>query len=427
MTRAESRAVTVTRTGDLLRITPAGDTAPDLLTSALDLPGGILIFDIRAPEAPPAARVDDADTAAGWVERVFGPEVSAAFAARAEDEDDESTETSLPASSTDDGTRLARLALGQWLWRYWPDTAEVRGLNTALLRIELAALAWEADDAFGPLQPAGMLLNGQLEKLEQAAEALRSGIRTDPGILDTPLGRAVRGAVDALVAGDAGPAAGASDELLDRLDSVLDAVVQAESGRAGGSEGPVTEPEEWLAGLVSEASAARREDFALAAGLPDDDSADTRSGRASVDWSQVPPRILDWREDTVQWTAVREGPGSWRVRVQVPSIPDIVVEGLHARCYVPGESPETMLPVAVVPLKESFGVHLGEFVLRADDPEGLVVDVYEASTLHAPRVTGESRRAGADDRAQARRIIAERAESPVQAGAAAVFEAERHP
>lgn len=422
MTRAHTATVAVTRAGDLIRIDP-GRRPRDLLGSALDVPGGQLIFDVEAPTAPPTAEVTDADAAARWIVRVYGTEALDAVRARDADEQDEATTTQITVAPSPEGERLARIALGQWLWRFWPDSPETHPLNTALLRIELAALAWAADDSFGALQPAGLFLRGQLDALEQAADALHARMLDEPSVVGTSLGRAVLGAVDALVVGEAALAADAPSGLLERLDAVLDAATRIKSSLDGAGAISVDRPADSavLAG-------ATREDFALAASAPDDANRQSAPGALegvdSVDWTQVPPRVLDWREHTVRWTLTAAGGGRWTISVRVAAAADAESDELYARCYLLGGAPEDLLPVLVLPLVAGLGEYLGDAELAIADPSQLVVDVFAESSVHRPRVTEESRAEGADDRERARDVIRRRATSAGD-GPADLFEAER--
>lgn len=423
MTPDGSSRVLIVRAGDLVRVCADEPPTRDLLSSALELPGGVLFFDVTAPDRAPTADLDDPDAAAAWIARVYGADVLAAVQAHAAaasdlDANGDDEPTALDAPATADRARLARIALGQWLWRYWPDDPDVHPLDPDLLRIELAALAWDADDCFGARQPAGILLGGVLDALERAADALRTRLADDPSARATPVARAVLGAVDALVAGEASAAADASPALLDRLDAVLEAAVAAEA--ADGAR-----VEEWL-GSVSSAPFGSQDDFALAAGDFDHDDAGVgaHAGRTGVDWSQVPPRSVGWDEDAVRWTAEPAGPGSWRVTVRVKAASSGSAD-LLARAYLPDGSAASMLPVLVVPLERAGEDYCGAGVVRALDPSGLVVDVYDVGSVHAPRVSAESRRSGTADRAAARALIRDRAGSAVQDGPAALFEAER--
>lgn len=427
MTSAGTTTVVVTRAGDRIRITPAS-IPHGLLSSSLTVPGGQLVFDITDPEAPPWAEVTDASAAAPWVARVFGDEVLDTVSEHDRQEDDETSEDRIEVAQTEEGARLARIAYGQWLWRYWPDSADVRPLNTGMLRIELAALAWLADDSFGALQPAGVFLKGQLETLEEAASALRANLATDPSALQSPLGQAVIGAVDALVVGEAAIAAEAPPELLERLDAVLDDVAASESDALTTDESAqdVAGLLAWATGLRRVGAAARREHFALAASRADDLSRpDEVAGSDSIDWTQVPPRTLDWQEATIAWVAEPGDEGGWALSVRVVAAGDSESDDLYARCYLPDDSPTSLLPVLVIPLIPGFGDYIGEGVLPAGDLSTLVVDVYSGNAVHGPQVTDRGRTAQAEERDRARALIRRRAESPPSNGPAAPFEAER--
>lgn len=429
MTSAGTTTMVVTRAGDRILIVPTH--SPDgLLSSSLELPGGQLVFDVADPGAPPWAGVTDANAAAPWLARVFGDEVLDAVIERDRQEDDESGEDRITVVPTEERAKLARIAYGQWLWRFWPDTADVEPLNTGLLRIELAALAWEADDSFGALQPAGSFLKGQLGTLQDAASALRASLATDPSAVRTPLGHAVLGAVDALVVGEAAIAAEASPELLERLDAVLDDAAAAETETASLDHAAPDAADlfAWATGLRGLDAASRREHFALAASSADDSSmTDEVAGSDSVDWAQVPPRTLDWQEGTVAWSAAPTGAGEWRLSVRVIAAGDCESDDLYARCYLPDGSPASLLPILVIPLIPGFGDYLGEGTLSAGDLTTLVVDVYSGSVVHGPQITDKDRAAQAKEREHARELIRRRVESPPADGPAAPFEAERPP
>ncbi len=427
MTADTTRTVVVARQGDVIRIGSPGDGAPDLLASVLELPGGDLTFTVSDPAGAPEASVFDAASALPWVARVFGEEAASAVAARADaarvDDAEHDEGSAVAIAPGPDAARLSRLALGQWLWRYWPRTAEVQGLNAALLRIELAALAWEADASFGALQPAGVLLADHLGELVSAVRALRDELDSDPGVLDMPLARSIVSAVDALVVGEASLVAGAEETLVDELDAFLDAVVAIDGDVVATTATPdgalLAEVNSWSA-VATETPTGRREDFALAAG--DDD--ETISGTSSVDWSQVPPRVLDWSDDTISWLAEPVRAGEWHVTVRVLAAPASEEADLFARLYVPDGSPDSLLPALVLPLTPVGGEYAAEGRLNIDDPAALTVDVFHAAATHAPRVSTSSRRQAAEERATARTLIRRRAAAPEAEGVARAFGAE---
>lgn len=425
MTADTARTVVVARHGDVIRVGPSDDGVPDLLTSVLELPGGDLAFAVSDPARAPEATVIDVASALPWIARVFGEQIASAVAARADgDEHDEESVVALAPGP--DAERLCRLALGQWLWRYWPQTSEVPGLNTALLRIELAALSWEADESFGALQPAGALLAGHLEELASAVRILRDELRSDAGVLETPLARSIVFAVDALVVGEASLAAGADGALLEEWDTFLAEVAtvrddvdgEVAATSASTSTALVEELNAWLAVTV-EQPIGRREEFALAAG----DDGESIRGRSSVDWSQVPPRVLDWSEDTISWVAEPVRTGEWHVSIRVSAVPGSD-DDLFARLYLPDGSAGSLLPVLVLPLTPVGSEYAAEGRLHVDDPAALSVDVFHAAATHPPRVSAQSRQEAAVERDAARTLIRRRATAPESKGAARAFGAE---
>ena len=150
-----------------------------------------MTYDVRAVTAPPVAEVDDPLAAVHWISRVYGASVAGQLQLSASEAITGATVTTEhPYAPDQSAGNLARVALGQWLWRVRgpaTDPREVAALDEGLLRLELAALAWQLDDYFTTLQPASMFLDGMLETLRELATHVANG----PSATDRPLGRIV--------------------------------------------------------------------------------------------------------------------------------------------------------------------------------------------------------------------------------------------
>jgi hypothetical protein len=414
---SSSLPLTVTVTGGLVRIESGMPSLP-IFRSTLELPGGTATFDIQHPVEAPASSIDDHVAAETWIGELYGPAALNHVSGIGLDEEPDEQSARMAYEPTETAGNLRRLALGQWLWRYWPVSKDVRPLDPTLLRFELAALAWNADECFLSLQPAANYLAGQLEKLCDAAAAL---VKEPVSEQDSDLGRAILGALDAAVVGPSGTVATQDDALLDRLDDLLSRLVARVDGRepTADLESGVESLEQWLhtrseaiAELVG-ALPERSERSALVAGgqgdtegIPGDGGVDT------VDWIQVPARVLDWNEGNVSWSAEPIGnPGTWQVSIMVDAVPlgeDAEQPTLFARGYLPDGTPAGDLPVLVVPLSRLGNLYVASATLTTDQPGKLRIDVYSAASVVRPIVGDAARASWADQREQARWQIRER-------------------
>lgn len=393
--------VTISIAGDTVRVEPAG-RANGVFASALDLPGGYVVFDARDPAALPYAVIDHDAAARPWLVRLFGVAV-ADVVARCSSIDDTEESGEQAVVSTDpapEGEILARIAFGQWLWRYWPLSPDVSPIDPQLLRIELAALAWQIEAIAGGSHLAGALLQGQLGVLRDGAAALAEGGGSRSA------DDALRGALDAVLVGEAGIVAGATEEELDALDEIVTrgAVLTPETSGgtdAGALASWVAERADVFARLADRGL--NRASLALAASA---DPGSTGQIRESVDWTQVPPRVLDWADDTVAMD-VEATDGRVLVTVRVAATPDDSGAVLFARIYRAVDSPGGDLPIAVMPLTRDDGGYVGSTRV-AGAAEALVVDVYAAESVLRPRLTGAARRGARRERAEARDLIRSR-------------------
>lgn len=369
--------------------------SPSLLLSTLEMPGGSLTFDVRDLDA--AAVVHDVREAAAWVRAVFGDRVSA-LAAVLDPLDphvlDADASSRLLVASTDARADLSRLALGQWIRRYWPRAGDVPLLDEALLEIELAAIAWRYDELLPGIQANEAFLRGSLGTLR---DAVARAIDSPP---DAGTRAILSRASEAALYGDMPEETDAS--LLDDLESLLPALVASKAPPGGGFVA-------WLDDHRVRRNAvlrrAIRADFGLAAGerTPSVDSGGIY-GVDSVSWSLVPPRVLDWSENTAHWDAMPTDAG-WRVSVDVEAAPapDRGAD-LCARLYRPGDS----LPITICRLQRAGERYRGEAVIDGD-PDGLLVDVFDRAFVRPPVLDGAGRERDAAAREAARHFIHTRA------------------
>ncbi len=240
---------------------PVPEAVP--LTSVLEVSGAVLSWTVDDPAG--AAHIAFTDAArADWLWRVVGegghsslvPALQAGFP---------TGELELAVVDVAPGSldSLRRLALGNWLRRWWPASRRdgIAELDSALLDGELALLTAAADDFFGE---DGTFDSDVAELLGPHTEALNTLARqSDPRVVEI-----VRACVE--LAEDTGVA---------------------------------------IAESVSVAAVRRRDDYALAAGAGGADGHGQAivTGVGSVNWSAVPPGIFDAAEDTVDWHIEADG------------------------------------------------------------------------------------------------------------------------
>ncbi|MBA0046042.1 hypothetical protein [Mycobacteroides sp. LB1] len=230
--------------------------APIPAVAVLEVSGAVLSWPVDDPSHPPVLAFTD-PARADWMWRILGEAGHVAVVEALRDRD--RTEViELPSVSVLSGSAdsLRRLALGHWLRRWWPASRRdgITALDPAVLDAELAVLTAAAEDYFtddtldadvvGLLAPHGAAL----------------GSYRDPR-------------VDALVA----RCRDLADELGVRWDS-------------------------------QGSGAARREDYALAAGLGDEPRSPgtIAAGGVTIAWSDVPPAIFDAAEHNLDWAVVTE-------------------------------------------------------------------------------------------------------------------------
>lgn len=231
--------------------------APTPLIAVVEVTGAVLSWAIDAD--PAAATITFTDLArADWLWRVVGEAGHGAVAAAVGDHPAGNARTievagvAILPGSVD---HLRRLALGHWMQRWWPASYRdgIAALDAALLDAELAVLTAAAQDFFAD----DTFDSDVAAMLSPHSAAFNAHIRSgDPRVV-------------ALVR--------AADELTDDAGIV------------------VAEP--------AGAAAARRDDYALAAGV---DRRQRRTGaivggEGSLAWAAVPPAVFDAAEDTVDW------------------------------------------------------------------------------------------------------------------------------
>ena len=240
--------------------------------AVLEVSGAVLAWTVDDPSAKVHVTFTNI-AAAEWLWRVVGESGHVALLAALDSRSNSAVVLDVPdAELSPNGLApLRRLAIGHWLRRWWPASARdgIVGLDPVVLDGELALLTSVAQDYFSDdtfdSDVAGLL------------RPHRAGIaeRTSSG--------------DSRVAALATACAELADE----------------SGVAAGD----------LA--VARVEAARRDDYALAAGS---DGARTSTepiarGVGSVNWSAVPPGLFDAADDTIEWSVESAGSVVATVRV----------------------------------------------------------------------------------------------------------------
>ncbi len=230
--------------------------APTPALAVLEVSGAVLSWTVDDPSA--AAQITFTDPAhADWLWRVIGESGHSALASAIVGRDPSETQTVdlagvdvLPGSLD----ALRGLAVGHWLRRWWPASHRdgIVALDAALLDAEIALLTAAAQDYFTDdtidsnvselLRPHAVTLNAHLQQ-------------GDPRVI----------------------------ELVERCAEIAEDVGVP---------------------MDATAAAARRDDFALAAGgsATPTGPATVTSGVSSIHWSAVPPGVFDAAENTVDWT-----------------------------------------------------------------------------------------------------------------------------
>jgi hypothetical protein len=245
------------------------DAPPEV--AVLEVSGAVLAWTIH--DAVQAVRITFTDLpAADWLWRLVGEagHVAVVAAAEAATELDLTEVLPLPEPLA----ALRRLAVGQWLGRWWPARARdgISPLDAAVLDAEVALSTAALEDYF-----TQDTLDSDLAELLQPHRQALSGLAAtgDPRVLDL-----IRSCV------------GLADE----------------SGLGDWSE------------VLAAQRPPRQDDYALAAGQPGagDDGA-IAGGVASVSWTAVPPRTFDAAERTIDWS-VRARDGAIVADIRVATI-----------------------------------------------------------------------------------------------------------
>lgn len=152
----------VRRDATLTRVTPPWPqpTSADQ-TSTLRLTGGHATWSIDNLELPPALRFPP-QAQPGWVEDLYDQGTAAAI--------EQGSDSVRVPPLTGEPHPLGRLALGAWLLRWHPGTADpAHPFDEELLRAELGTIAWRHADLLGSTQPARDWLDGTGEALTELA------------------------------------------------------------------------------------------------------------------------------------------------------------------------------------------------------------------------------------------------------------------
>jgi hypothetical protein len=245
--------------GGLWTTGPAVDGAPAV--AVLELAGAVLEWTVDDPAGAAATRITFTDVAAAeWLWRLVGP---AGHSALIDALDGPAPDASIDLPgvevSTDAALALRRLAVGHWARRWWPVTLRdgIVGLDAALLDAELAVLTAQAQEYLDP-DAMDADIAGLLRCHHTALRNLRRG--GDPRIV----------------------------AIVDTAAELAD-----EAGVWDGAD----------IAAVPDVAAARRADYALAAGTGPGRATPlaVASGVQSLNWIAVPPGVFDAADETVDW------------------------------------------------------------------------------------------------------------------------------
>ncbi|MHC3471002.1 hypothetical protein ACYF6T_20135 [Streptomyces sp. 7R007] len=349
--------------------------------SPLELAGGILVTDPFAPDAPPYAEVDHLAEAADWLTGVYGAQAvdaarmalagaQAMTVSRQDPVDFTVRSADTPWTPGPHHTAVARLTTARWLANWSPDP-----LDPALLDLEAGGLLWDLDGIVPDAHTAAeSCLRRSADRLLPLVELLR---RWSPQQVS-----------DGLVA-----------------EAVMDSLLAAACLLDGHPH------HARLLELAQEEAALRESGIRMSCPeeriLPKVRVQTARSGAGrwigSVDWEQVPARVLSAAENTVSWWT-HDADGEVLLRVEVePGPREAGSEGLGFRAY----HPSLPLPVArggLMPSPEPGRRKLrGEALLsplaQALDPADMIVDVFDPTMVRRPRLGRAATRAAHERRA----------------------------
>lgn len=275
VTAFDSAAVPVRRDASgTIHIGARRPTGP--LTEALGVHGADVVVDLTQPLAVPYAVLDDARRALWWLRFVYGEAVTDEVR-RLADPDEPDRQATPVAEPGFLAASVLRLAVGIWLWRWWPsrdgladgDGKVLTEQGEAWLMTELGTLAWYAEDVLGGKAVARSLL------ADHVNTAIDRVARDDAVARPLAVIRAVIESVPV------------EDEVYDVLARIENSIMtasrevaadlDAELDRLQGSTLPVAEP-------------------ALAYRGPR-----RTQGRSTVEWGRVRSRLLGAAEGNVSW------------------------------------------------------------------------------------------------------------------------------
>ena len=295
MTAFDSDAVPVHRDGTgTIHIGAQRPTG--LLTEALGAHGADVVVDLEHPDAVPYAVLDDAPRALWWLRFVYGEAVTDEVR-RLADPDEPDGQATPVAEPGFLAAPLLRLAVGIWLWRWWPSrdglaAGDGRALTEGgedWLMTELGTLAWYAEDVLGGMGVARSFLADRVDtaiELASRDDSVARPLAVIRAVIESvPVDDKVYGVLARIENGitTSSRAVAAAD---------LEAELDAELGE--------------LEGVVEPALAFR--------------DARSSAGRSTVEWGRVRSRLLGAAEENVSWF-VEESADSLEadlVRVRVP-------------------------------------------------------------------------------------------------------------
>lgn len=271
-----------------------GGRPSGLSAQAVALSGALLVVDVEKLGEVPHVRVADYDRASWWLPFVLGQGIADAVGEL--DRSGGQGQHTVDAEAGDLAGPLLRLAVGLWLYRWWPlpdseTSVPVLSANDErALECELGAIAWFVDEVFGGTAVARGLLEPNVEFVDEQARAAIDGRPTERVLALT---RAVLDSVQL----DQGLAT-RMENLETRLESRL------EEETAGVTEAQTSATRrivEWFRNVVSPPAG----DVAfgwVTMGAAHSGATGVVEGKATVEWGRVPPRTLSSAEDNVSWS-----------------------------------------------------------------------------------------------------------------------------
>ena len=271
-----------------------GERPAGLSAQAVALSGALLVVNVEKLDEIPHVRVADYDRASWWLPFVLGQGIADAVGEL--DRLGAQGEQTADADAGDLAGPLLRLAVGMWLYRWWPlpDSATsvpiLSDSDERALECELGAIAWFVDEVFGGTAVAGGLLEPNVEFVDEQARAAIDGQPTERVLALT---RAVLDSVQL----DQGVAT-----RMENLETLLESRLEAKaSGVAEAKASATRRIVEWVRNAVSPPAGEAAFGWVTMGAAPSG-ATEVAEGKATIEWGRVPPRTLSSAEDNVSWS-----------------------------------------------------------------------------------------------------------------------------